>query len=280
MLSERAPRPHRARARRAGAGLTPLAVPVAAVAAGAAALLAWRTRSLTSGGALAAWAIGAAVLAGTGWAGGAVLAAFFVSSSGLGRLAPEPAGLDPKGERRDARQVGANGGPAALGALLGLHDPSLGLWILTGSLAAAAADTWATSIGGWSRTLPRRLLVGVEVARGTSGGMTIAGTLGAAAGALLVAATGAAGGGAAVLLPVGTLIGFAGMVADSALGSGWQGRFYCPVCERASEWPRHRCGARTVQVGGVSWLDNDGVNLAATALGAALAGAAWLCWSR
>ncbi len=83
------------------------------LAAGAVALLAWGARSLTTGGAVAAWLVGIAVLVGTGWAGGAVLAAFFVSSSGIGRLAPAPAGLDPKGERRDPWQVAANGGPAA-----------------------------------------------------------------------------------------------------------------------------------------------------------------------
>jgi uncharacterized membrane protein len=106
------------------------------------------------------------------------------------------------------------------------------------------------------------------------------GTLGAALGALLVAATGAAAGAAPTLLPVGTLVGFAGMVADSTLGSGWQGRFRCPTCDVASEWPVHRCGVRTVRVGGIAWLDNDGVNLAASALGAVLAGVAWRCWPR
>lgn len=198
----------------------------------------------------------------------------------LGRLAPAPAALDPKGERRDARQVAANGGPAALAALLGPDHPSLALWIVTGSLAAAAADTWATAAGGWSRTPPRRLLFGGQVLRGTSGGMTVTGTLAATAGALLVAGTGAGLGGGPALLPVGTLVGFAGMVADSWLGSGWQGRFHCAACDLASEWPVHRCGARTVRVGGMAWLDNDGVNLAGTAVGALLAGAAWLCWSR
>jgi uncharacterized protein (TIGR00297 family) len=255
-------------------------VPAAVLAAGAVALLAWGARSLTAGGAVAAWLVGIAVLAGPGWAGGAVLAAFFVSSSGIGRLAPARPGLDSKGERRDPRQVAANGGPAALGALLGLHDPSLGFWLVTGSLAGAAADTWATAVGGWSRTPPRRLLLGVELAPGTSGGMTVAGTLGAGAGALLVAATGAAAGAIPLLLPIGTLVGFAGMVADSALGSAWQGRFRCPACDVASEWRVHRCGARTVRVGGMAWLDNDGVNLAASALGAVLAGVAWRCWSR
>ena len=253
---------------------------IAALAAGAVALLAWRAGSLTGGGAAAGWLVGTLVLVGTGWAGGAVLAAFFVSSSVLGQLAPAPAGLDPKGERRDHRQVAANGGPAAAGALLGLWQPSLGLWIVTGSLAAAAADTWATSAGAWSRAAPRLRLLGPLVAPGTSGGMTPLGCAGALVGAVLVAASGAAAGSAPALLPMGTLVGFAGMFADSVLGSVLQGRFRCPVCGQASEWQVHRCGARTVREGGLGWLDNDGVNLVATSLAAVLAGVAWLAWQR
>jgi uncharacterized membrane protein len=247
-----------------------VAPPVAALAAGAVALLAWRAGSLTGGGAAAGWLIGSLVLVGTGWAGGAVLAAFFVSSSAVG-----------PGERRDQRQVAANGGPAALGALLGLHQPMLGLWIVTGSLAAAAADTWATGIGARSRTPPRLLLLGRTVPAGTSGGMTPLGCAGAAMGALLVAATGAAAARAPALLPLGTLVGFAGMLADSVLGSAWQGRFHCPACGEPSEWRVHRrCGTRTLWQGGARWLDNDGVNLIATSLAAVLAGLAWLTCCR
>lgn len=223
--------------------------------------------------------MGTLVLAGTGWAGGAVLAAFFVSSSVVGRLAPAPSALDPKGERRDSRQVAANGGPAALGALVALHAPALGLWIVTGSLAAAAADTWATSIGTRSRRPPRRLLIGPTVPTGTSGGMTVAGTVAAVAGAALVGAVAAAAGNAPALAPLGILVGFAGMAADSALGAFVQARYHCPVCDTASEWPVHRCGSRTARKGGLPWLDNDGVNLGATSFAALLAALAWRCWS-
>jgi uncharacterized protein (TIGR00297 family) len=242
------------------------------------ALLAWRAHALTGAGGVAAWVVGTLVVMGTGWSGGVVLAAFFVSSSAVGRLAPVRPWLDVKGERRDQYQVAANGGPAALGALVGLHIPGLGLWILTGSLAAAAADTWATGIGALSRAPPRLLLLGRAVPPGTSGGMTAKGCAGAAAGATLVAATGAWAAGDATLLLVGTLVGFAGMVVDSFLGSACQGRFRCPACGVASEWRVHRCGARTVREGGLPWLNNDGVNLAATALAAALSAAAWLYW--
>jgi len=211
---------------------------------------------------------------GTGWEGGAVLAAFFVFSSAIGRLLPEPAG-DAKGERRDRHQVMANGGPAALAALLGNFDPALALWVVTGSLAAAAADTWATSVGGLSSRPPKRLFFGATVPPGTSGGMTPVGTLGGLAGAAVVAGVGALVSGWPRLALVGTLVGFAGMVADSALGAAAQGRFHCPACDAASEWRVHRCGTRTIRNGGIAWLDNDGVNLAATAFAALLAGLAW-----
>jgi len=219
--------------------------------------------------------VGALVLVGTGWEGGAVLAAFFVSSSTVGRLAPGRQRGDAKGERRDRHQVVANGGPAALGALLGNFEPALGLWVVTGSLAAAAADTWATSLGALSPTPPRLLSFGPEVTPGTSGGMTLAGTLAAVAGAAVVAAVGALAARSPGLAPVGTLVGFAGMAADSALGALAQGRFHCPACDAASDWRVHRCGTRTIRKGGVVWLDNDGVNLAATSLAALLAALAW-----
>jgi uncharacterized protein (TIGR00297 family) len=224
---------------------------------------------------VAAWLVGSAVLAGTGWKGGGVLAAFFVSSNLVSRRAPTPRGLDPKGERRDGRQVLANGGIAAAGALLGLRDAQLGLWLLTSPLAAAAADTWATALGARSATWPRLVLDGSPVPPGTSGGVTLLGSAGAAAGALLVAGSGALAAGTLTLLPVAVLVGFGGMMLDSVLGAAAQGRFRCPRCAERSEWRRHRCGTVTTHEGGFPWLDNDGVNLAASAVAACLAWAAW-----
>ena len=242
-----------------------------------AALAAWRARTLTPSGALAAWTVGVLVLRGTGWQGGAVLAAFFVSSNLVSRVRPRgaPPGLDPKGDRRDLWQVYANGGAAALGAGFGLMDSALGIWLVTATLAAAAADTWATSIGIRSRVLPRLPWSGRTVPAGSSGGMTLMGSAGGAAGALIVAGTGAIAADIPVLLPIGTLIGFFGMVADSTLGALLQGRFHCPACDVASEWRVHRCGAATMREGGIAWLNNDGVNLLATALAGCAAVGVW-----
>ncbi len=246
------------------------------VSAGAA-FAAWRARTLTPSGALAAWTVGVLVLRGTGWQGGAVLAAFFVSSNLVSRVRPRaaPPGLDPKSDRRDHWQVYANGGAAALGAGLGLLDNALGIWLVTAILAAAAADTWATSIGSRSRVLPRLPWSGRSVPAGSNGGMTLLGTAGGAAGALMVAGTGAIAADMPLLLPIGTLIGFLGMVADSTLGALLQGRFHCPACDAASEWRVHRCGAATLREGGLAWLNNDGVNFVATALAGCAAAAVW-----
>jgi uncharacterized protein (TIGR00297 family) len=233
--------------------------------------------------------VGSLVLAAAGWAGGAALAAFFISASAVSRLDPAtPSALDVKGHRRDHWQVFANGGAAAFGAagaaLAGQRD--LALWIAVGSLASAAADTWATSIGGRSRKPPVHLLSGRVVPAGTSGGITATGTAGAAAGAAItaIAAAGvAATTGASqvtALAAGGIIMGVGGMLADSALGASVQGRFHCPACDVPSEWPRHRCGAPTARTGGWQWLTNDGVNMLATALAASGAGAAWWLVSR
>jgi uncharacterized membrane protein len=79
----------------------------------------------------------------------------------------------------------------------------------------------------------------------------------------------------AFLLPAGTLIGFAGMMADSWMGGALQGRFQCPRCDQPSEWRVHRCGSPTVRKAGLGWLNNDGVNFFATALAVCVA---WVVW--
>jgi len=232
---------------------------------------------LTPAGAGAAWTVGTLVLYGSGWHGGAVLAAFFVGSNLVSRWKPgaTPATLDSKPDRRDLHQVYANGAPGALGALLGRADPLLGLWVLTASLAAAAADTWATSVGIRSGSATRLLGFGRVVPSGTSGGVTLAGSLAALAGAAVVSATGAVAAERPWLLPLGTLVGFAGMALDSILGAMAQGRFHCPACDQASEWRVHRCGNKTQLQGGLPWVNNDGVNLVTTSLAAVTALVLW-----
>jgi len=242
----------------------------------AATLLSWAMGAVSASGALAALLVGATVLGLLGWTGGAVLAAFFVPSTVAGRLgARRSSSSDARGERRDAIQVLANGGAATLGCCATLLAPELGLWILTGALATAAADTWATSLGALSSREPRHLLRGQRVPRGTSGAVSLIGTLGAVVGAMLVAGTAAWLSRSYRIGLVGFLVGVGGMLLDSLLGATVQGRFYCPQCRANSERRRHRCGSPTELTGGWRWLDNDGVNALVTTAGGL--GAA-LCW--
>ena len=166
-----------------------------------------------------------------------MLLAFFVSSSLL----------STKQARRNERQVLANGGIAALAALMGNWTS------FVGALAAANADTWATEIGRFSPTSPRLITNGARVPAGTDGGMTLLGTAGGIAGAVFMAGLG-------VVLPQGVapghphpgwfvtavaIAGIVGMLVDSLLGATVQGK--------------------------ARWMNNDAVNLAATLTGAACA---------
>ncbi|MCB9748999.1 MAG: DUF92 domain-containing protein [Myxococcales bacterium] len=244
---------------------------------------AWRLGSLTGGGAVGTILVGGVVFGGLGLAGAAPLVAFFALSSALSRvserLAQLPGEPEAKGARRDIVQVFCNGGPATACALIAvLGDASQGAaWYaaLVGSLAAATADTWGTELGRLAHDRPRRLWPPfAEVEPGTSGGVTGVGTLGAAAGALvttLVAwpflARAGVGPGAVVLV---ALIGFAASLFDSVLGATLQVRYRDPVTNTPCEWPPPG-GAPLEVLSGLRWLTNDGVNLATTLLGAALA---------
>ena len=218
-------------------------------------------RWLTPGGLVAACGVGFGVAWGLGWPGLAVLAAFFLSGSLLTQLAERRAPL------RNARQVLANGGVAAVAALLGSWSAA------AGAIAAAAADTWATEIGAFSPLPPRLVTSWRRVTRGTSGGITALGTLGGVAGATLVAWLTHA------LAPRGTApgfvtlvsAGFAGMLADSLLGATLQGKYECPACDARFERGNTVCHEPVRLTTGWRWLDNDAVNFAATLVGAAVA---------
>jgi len=217
---------------------------------------------LTRGGVAAAAGVGTAVGWGLGPAGLFVLFVFFVSGSLLGHLA------EGRGPRRTARQVVANGGVAAVAALSGAWS------VATGALAAATADTWATEIGSFSPFPPRLITSGARVTRGASGGITALGSAGGVAGAALIAALahmlaprgmGSIAPGFAILTAAGVL----GMLADSVLGATLQGTYACPACDARFERGNGVCHEPMRLVRGWRWLDNDGVNLAATLVGAA-----------
>ncbi len=253
-------------------------VPFAAVAIGAGASIAiagvaYRAKSLTGGGALAAVAVGTATFGALGLPGAVVLLAFFVTSIALSRV-----GRTPKRERlvdvgktgaRDAAQVCANGGIAAVCALAALRGDAGFVAAFAGAFAAAAADTWGTEIGTLVRGAPRSILTLRRIPTGLSGGVTFAGSVAEVAGALTVAAA-ALTIDRRLFVPV-AIAGIAGALADSVLGASVQTLRYCPQCERPTEREPHGCGANTEIVRGWSPIGNDAVNFAATFTGAVVA---------
>ena len=240
----------------------------------------WAAGWLTLDGMIAAAFVGGAVFAGSGWPGGLLLALFFVSGSILTQLNRRRGlgAIDTDRPARNARQVLANGAWAGAGAMLISWRPETGWALLTGALAAAQSDTWATELGAHSRANPHLVTNGRTVPRGTSGAISLLGTaagfIGAGATGAVAMATGIPGRTAVS----GVIGGGVGMLADSILGATVQGRFFCDPCGRPSERATHVCGQPTRQTGGWKWLDNDGVNLIATGAGGSCAAllSSWL----
>jgi len=248
--------------------------------------LAWRAGSLSTSGALAALLTGGLIFGMGGFAWAFLLLTFFISSSALSKLfKKQKASLAEKfskGDRRDWGQVMANGALGALLAVLYFVLPQQAwLWVaFAGAMAAVNADTWSTELGVLSPIPPRMITSGLTVERGTSGGITLAGTLAALAGAALISFV------ALISKPTPDwllslvliiLAGLVGALVDSLLGATVQAIFWCPTCQKETErHPTHTCGSQTHQVRGLSWVNNDIVNFICSLTGAIVAAGLWM----
>jgi uncharacterized protein (TIGR00297 family) len=235
-----------------------------------------RGRTLTSGAAAAAVLLGTVATA-AGWSWAILLVAFFASATVLtrmesGRKLLNTAGTGDAGGERDAMQVLANGGLFGAVAILSLMTGN-DLWLVaaTGAIAASTADTWATEIGTAASGSARSLLTFRKVQAGTSGAITLRGTLAAIAGSAFIAG---------IILGLGHPIkhacaavagGIVGSLLDSLVGATLQSQRWCDQCGVVTEGMTHTCGNSTSHRSGFAWLDNDGVNALASA-GGALAG--------
>jgi len=199
------------------------------------AYLAYRAHSLNQSGAFAAAIVGTLVLGlgGPRWA--ILLLAFFITSSGLGRLFKErKRGLNEKyskGDQRDAGQVFGNGGLATAFVLVhALYPESMTGWVgFAAALAAVNADTWATELGVLNPHPPRLITrLNRVVEKGTSGGISVTGTVASLAGAALIgilAATFAPQPASWTLSLVITFAGLAGSLFASFLGAPVQAMY-------------------------------------------------------
>ena len=239
--------------------------------------LAYRVHSLTRDGAIAATAVGTIIFGLGGWQWSILLLAFFISSSALSRLFKDrKRGANEKfskGSERDAGQVFGNGGLATAFVLLNVIFPhQLWTWIgFAAALASVNADTWATELGILNPNPPRMITdFRKRVEAGTSGGVSVWGTVAALLGASVIGLF------ATVLHPnenwflfiTISISGLLGSLFDSFLGATVQAMYLCPKDQKETEkHPLHSCGTQTIHIRGWKWLTNDWVNFACGAGG-------------
>lgn len=279
--------------------MSPLAIDlgIGALLAAGAAFAAYRLGHLTFGGAAGAAAIGAVVFGLGGWEWAILLLLFFASSSAVtwwrADDKAEAGRTFAKGGRRDLGQVLANGGLPALLAVVHWRFPDANAFAAyAGTLAVATADTWATEVGLLSAAPPRLVTSGRIVRPGTSGAVTVLGTVAAVVGAGAIGLAAALlyslrdvvtfGGlglfdvGGLPLLPIGALSGLVGTAVDSFLGATVQG-VYRPRQDldagHGDETERSTApdGTPLELVHGWRWMTNDTVNALALTVGGVVA---------
>ena len=207
-----------------------------------------------------------------------MLILYFASSTLLSRVGrarkeERTSTIVAKTAGRDAIQVLANGALFAGAAATAIAHPDV-RWIAlgAGSLAASAADTWATEVGTLAAGEPRSIVGWQRVPAGTSGAVSTIGTIAMLGGSLFVAVLTLALGWTAQVAACVAAGGIAGAVVDSLLGATVQSRRWCEQCARETERTTHDCGAATMPARGVAWMDNDIVNFLSNAAGGLLAG--------
>lgn len=241
----------------------------------AVAIGAYTARTLQASGALAAFLLAVVIFGIGGWAWTIPIFTFFLLSSLLSKWRQTRKvsfeSMFEKSGNRDAAQVAANGSLIGALALLWHATGDDRLYLL--ALVAAAtvtADTWGTEIGVLARRRPRSILTGKSIAPGTSGGISLSGTLGGFAGAAVVTLTAlpfvALTSRQFILI---VLAGAFGSIIDSILGATVQAQFRCQRCGMETEKPMH-CGVPSEKTRGIPWLRNDAVNLVSTACAVAL----------
>ena len=260
------------------------------------ACLAYKWNHLTANGVTGAFVLGLLCTWIFGIAGLALLLLFFVSANVIGKIRKniqkeEGKFIEKKSGRRDLMQVLANGLISALAAVVFAVSDSYSnakimfaaIVMFGASVAEATSDTWAGEIGRLSKKPPISLKTRKVVPRGVSGGVTLlgygAGLLGAVFIAVIWYVLVPVISGRADLfiekLPIGlviiTVAGFAGCLVDSFLGAFFQVLYVDADSGKYTEKKKSPSGKDNQLTCGISWMDNDVVNLASNFLSAVIA---------
>ena len=219
---------------------------------GVLAFLGWRLRTVTGAGALAGFAVGAAVVWSLGGPGYLVLLLYFALgalATRVGWTRKRALGIaEARGGARGPGQVVANGGPPVLFCVLaGLFPVSWGApaaAAFVGSLATAAADTVSSEVGKSLGGTVRRLPGLSRAPAGTPGGVSFGGSAAGLIASFVICGVAAGG----ELIPPAWLLPVAAAGFLAALLEG----LLSPLETRGT-------------------LDNDGVNFVSVLAGGLLA---------
>jgi uncharacterized protein (TIGR00297 family) len=236
----------------------------------------YAVKSLTTSGVAATVLVGVAVFIGFAEEGLMLLGIFFLTSSIWSKYkSTNKRKIEEKlakGATRDWRQVLANGGSAALFSVIYYFD-NAPIWLLAFCIAIASSnsDTWASEIGSLSRKDPIYIRTFKRIGKGTSGAVSLLGTLAALSGSLLIALC------TYWLFHINIMesfiifiFGFLGNVIDTLIGAFYQQTYICPCCGIETEKRKH-CHEKTVKIKGISFIDNDMVNFLSGLLAVLLA---------
>jgi uncharacterized protein (TIGR00297 family) len=232
-----------------------------------------RIKFLTIGGSACTFVLALIIFGLGGWKWTLPIFSFFLVSSLLSKLRekknPSVSDYFEKTGSRDFCQVLANGGLGGILVAVNYFFPNI-VWYYTysGIIASSCADTWATEVGTMTKHRTYDILRFSIVEQGSSGGVSLTGFIGALFGALFISLV-------SVLwidknhfdfILLITFAGFAASVFDSFLGASVQRQYKCSECGRVIDKKIH-CKRNAVPYRGISFINNDLVNLSAGLFG-------------
>ncbi|RYU92185.1 DUF92 domain-containing protein [Mucilaginibacter terrigena] len=191
----------------------------------AASFASYKTGKLTAGGAVMGGAVAGLIYLGTGFTGIAMLAAFFVlATTATSHKKSQKRRLDKNDhqEKRDARQVLANGGlPALLGLLAYIFPVNalLATILMAAAFAAATADTLSSELGTVYGRRFYNIITFKPEEKGRDGAVSLEGLLIGIAGSAIMAAIYAVSSHWDSILIYIIIAGTIGNLADSVLGA-------------------------------------------------------------
>lgn len=209
--------------------------------------LAYMKRSLAFSGFIAATIMGSIIYFTGGLYFMMVLLFFFVSSSVLSKFSTK----EKVDSLRSYKQVFANG---IIGTLLSIlfyvFEDSTFKLLYTISFAVSTADTWASEIGKFSKSLPVHIIRFEKLEQGLSGGITKLGTAASLLGSLIMS----------LFMSFNLYVivfGFLGSIVDSLLGT-IQVKYICGEDEKLCETPDEKLPV--LRTTGLKFLSNNLVN--------------------